>query len=46
MPLMLLGMGTPAEQRDKVSELFRLVGLRDDQQVLFPHQFSGGQRHA
>jgi peptide/nickel transport system ATP-binding protein len=44
MPLMLLGMGTPAEQRDKVSELFRLVGLRDDQQVLFPHQFSGGQR--
>src|SRR5690606_11264752 len=44
MPLMLLGIGTPAEQRKKVSELFRLVGLRDDQQVLFPHQFSGGQR--
>ncbi|TEA80061.1 ABC transporter ATP-binding protein [Allopusillimonas ginsengisoli] len=44
MPLMLMGIGTPAEQREKVSELFRLVGLRDDQQVLFPHQFSGGQR--
>lgn len=44
MPLMLLGMGTAAQQREKVSELFRLVGLRDDQQALFPHQFSGGQR--
>ena len=44
MPLMLMGMGTAAEQRDKVAELFRLVGLRDDQQMLFPHQFSGGQR--
>ncbi len=44
MPLMLLGLGTPAQQREKVIELFRLVGLREDQQMLFPHQFSGGQR--
>lgn len=43
-PLMLAGVGTPAQQREKVSELFRLVGLREEQQVLFPHQFSGGQR--
>jgi peptide/nickel transport system ATP-binding protein len=44
MPLMLMGMGTPAQQREKVTEMFRLVGLREDQQMLFPHQFSGGQR--
>jgi oligopeptide/dipeptide ABC transporter ATP-binding protein len=43
-PLMLAGVGTPAQQREKVNELFRLVGLREEQQVLFPHQFSGGQR--
>src|SRR5690606_7755178 len=44
MPLILMGIGTPAEQREKVNELFRLVGLREEQQYLFPHQFSGGQR--
>ncbi|MGB6009263.1 MAG: oligopeptide/dipeptide ABC transporter ATP-binding protein [Castellaniella sp.] len=44
MPLAVLGIGSPAEQRQKVSELFRLVGLREDQQMQFPHQFSGGQR--
>jgi len=43
-PLVLLGVGTPEEQKEKVKELFRLVGLREDQQMLFPHQFSGGQR--
>jgi peptide/nickel transport system ATP-binding protein len=43
-PLMLQGIGTPAEQRERVSELFRLVGLREDQKMQFPHQFSGGQR--
>jgi oligopeptide/dipeptide ABC transporter ATP-binding protein len=43
-PLVLMGIGTPAEQREKVNELFRLVGLREEQQLLFPHQFSGGQR--
>ena len=44
MPLILMGIGTPAEQKAKVNELFRLVGLREEQQLLFPHQFSGGQR--
>lgn len=44
MPLILMGIGTPAEQREKVNELFALVGLREEQQLLFPHQFSGGQR--
>lgn len=43
-PLMLMGIGTPAQQREKVNELFTLVGLREEQQMLFPHQFSGGQR--
>ncbi|MGG4604798.1 ABC transporter ATP-binding protein [Paenalcaligenes sp. Me131] len=44
MPLSLQGIGSPAEQQQKVSELFSLVGLREDQQMQFPHQFSGGQR--
>lgn len=44
MPLILMGLGTPSQQREKVDELFRLVGLRPEQQALFPHQFSGGQR--
>jgi oligopeptide/dipeptide ABC transporter ATP-binding protein len=43
-PLVLMGIGTRSEQKEKVNELFRLVGLREDQQMLFPHQFSGGQR--
>lgn len=43
-PLDVLGIGTPAQREEKVSELFRLVGLREDQRLLFPHQFSGGQR--
>ncbi|MBF6757181.1 ATP-binding cassette domain-containing protein, partial [Acinetobacter baumannii] len=44
MPLELMAIGTPEERARKVNELFQLVGLREDQQVLFPHQFSGGQR--
>lgn len=43
-PLDLMEIGTPAERRERVEELFRLVGLRPDQLALFPHQFSGGQR--
>lgn len=43
-PLVLMEIGTHVEQKEKVNELFRLVGLREDQQMLFPHQFSGGQR--
>lgn len=43
-PLDLMEIGTPAERRDRVEELFKLVGLRPDQLSLFPHQFSGGQR--
>ncbi len=43
-PLDLMEIGTPAERSEKVDDLFRLVGLRAEQQDLFPHQFSGGQR--
>jgi len=43
-PLELMQVGTPAQRRERVTELFRAVGLRPEQQQLFPHQFSGGQR--
>ncbi len=32
------------EKQDIVDRLFKEVGLRPEQQRLFPHQFSGGQR--
>ena len=43
-PLDLMNIGTSAERNDRVTELFTQVGLRPEQQHLFPHQFSGGQR--
>lgn len=43
-PLDLMQIGTPEERDAKVADLFRQVGLRPEQQALFPHQFSGGQR--
>jgi peptide/nickel transport system ATP-binding protein len=43
-PMDLMEIGTPEERRDRVEDLFKLVGLRPDQLTLFPHQFSGGQR--
>jgi oligopeptide/dipeptide ABC transporter ATP-binding protein len=43
-PLDLMRVGTPDERTRRVAELFEAVGLRPEQQHLFPHQFSGGQR--
>ena len=44
-PLDLMRPDMDRSARDRrVRELFALVGLRDDQLALFPHQFSGGQR--
>jgi oligopeptide/dipeptide ABC transporter ATP-binding protein len=43
-PLDRMNVGTPAERDARVAELFTAVGLRPEQQHLFPHQFSGGQR--
>ncbi len=43
-PLDQLEVGDDSSRQERVDELFRLVGLRPEQQALFPHQFSGGQR--
>lgn len=43
-PLINFGIGSRAEQRDRVALLFARVGLRPDQCANYPHEFSGGQR--
>ena len=37
-------LGTRAERRDRVAELFELVGLDPAHLDHYPHEFSGGQR--
>ena len=39
-----LKVGNPKERSKRVNELFGQVGLSREQERLFPHQFSGGQR--
>ncbi|MEM8751164.1 MAG: oligopeptide/dipeptide ABC transporter ATP-binding protein [Pseudomonadota bacterium] len=43
-PLDSLDVGLPSKRQKIVDNLFKAVGLRPEQQRLFPHQFSGGQR--
>jgi oligopeptide transport system ATP-binding protein len=43
-PLSTHRVGTPAEQRARVEELLRLVGLNPSFINRYPHEFSGGQR--
>lgn len=43
-PMDLMNIGAPGDREGLVGELFKKVGLRPEQQALFPHQFSGGQR--
>lgn len=43
-PLINFGIGTRAEQDERVASLFARVGLRPDQRRNYPHEFSGGQR--
>ncbi len=43
-PLANYRIGTPAQRRDRVAELFDRVGLRPADTARFPHEFSGGQR--
>ena len=43
-PLIIHRMGSKAERRARVEELFTLVGLDPEQLSRYPHQFSGGQR--
>jgi peptide/nickel transport system ATP-binding protein/oligopeptide transport system ATP-binding protein len=43
-PLVIHKLGSRAERRERVRELFGLVGLEPDYMQRYPHQFSGGQR--
>jgi oligopeptide transport system ATP-binding protein len=43
-PLIIHRVGSKAERRARVAELFALVGLEPGHVARFPHEFSGGQR--
>jgi ABC-type oligopeptide transport system ATPase subunit len=43
-PLIIHRLGARAARRERVAELFRLVGLDPAHLGRYPHQFSGGQR--
>ncbi len=43
-PLAIHRLGTKAERRERVAELFGLVGLDPAHLDRYPHEFSGGQR--
>jgi oligopeptide transport system ATP-binding protein len=43
-PLIIHRLGARPERRERVAELFRLVGLDPAHLDRYPHQFSGGQR--
>jgi peptide/nickel transport system ATP-binding protein len=43
-PLKVQKMGSSAEQKDRVADLMKEVGLSPDAIERYPHEFSGGQR--
>jgi oligopeptide transport system ATP-binding protein len=43
-PLVIHRIGSRAERRDRVAELFRVAGLDPAHLDRYPHEFSGGQR--
>lgn len=43
-PMVIHGIGSGAERRERVAELMRVVGLNPYYATRFPHEFSGGQR--
>jgi peptide/nickel transport system ATP-binding protein len=43
-PLVIHGLGTPADRRAKAADLMARVGLEAGQLDRYPHEFSGGQR--
>jgi oligopeptide transport system ATP-binding protein len=42
--LLIHGMGTAAEQKQRMLQMLARVGLSADDALKYPHQFSGGQR--
>jgi peptide/nickel transport system ATP-binding protein len=43
-PLQIQGLGSGAQQRARIADLLREVGLSPRSTELYPHEFSGGQR--
>jgi peptide/nickel transport system ATP-binding protein/oligopeptide transport system ATP-binding protein len=43
-PLIIHGVGSGKERRERVASLFERVGLRPELTRSYPHEFSGGQR--
>jgi ABC-type oligopeptide transport system ATPase subunit len=43
-PLIIHKLGSRTERRERVTQLFALVGLNPDHLERYPHEFSGGQR--
>ncbi|TPN53635.1 ABC transporter ATP-binding protein [Mesorhizobium sp. B1-1-4] len=43
-PLVIHGVASKEERRERVAALFERVGLSAGQMELYPHEFSGGQR--
>lgn len=43
-PLKIHGIGNSNEQKDRVADLLRKVGLDPEYMKRYPHEFSGGQR--
>lgn len=43
-PLKIHGIGGKAEQKERVADLLKKVGLDPDYMFRYPHEFSGGQR--
>jgi oligopeptide/dipeptide ABC transporter ATP-binding protein len=42
--LSIHGIATGQKAKDRIAELLRVVGLRPEHAVRYPHEFSGGQR--
>jgi oligopeptide/dipeptide ABC transporter ATP-binding protein len=43
-PLIVHGVGSATERRDRIAATLRRVGIRPELMGRFPHEFSGGQR--
>ena len=43
-PLIIHGIGSEEERKEKVEKLLEIVGLNKESKQKYPHEFSGGQR--